>query len=83
MLLSGRAMSTAVTSALDPVARTQQCAGQVVAYRGAGDPGRLDRSIKVNVDANPAVAKQIHQILGGDIAAGARRERAAAQAADR
>ena len=38
---------------------------------------------KVDVDVDAAVAQQVHQVLGGDVAGGARRERAAAQPADR
>ena len=47
------------------------------------DSGRGDGSLQIDVDINTAVTEQVHQILGGDVAGGARCERAAAQPAGR
>ena len=43
--------------------------------------GRRDRTLEVDIDVNSTVPQQIDQVLGGDVSAGARRERAAAEAA--
>ena len=42
-------------------------------------PRRVDRGGQVDVDADAAVPQQVHQVLGGDIAAGAGANWAAAQ----
>ena len=44
-------------------------------------PRRGDRGLQVDIDVNSAVPQQIDQVLGGDVAARARRERAPAQPA--
>ena len=67
----------------DAVAGAQQRARQVVADERPAQRRRRDRRLQVDVDANAAVAQQVDEILGGDVAAGAGRERAAAESADR
>ena len=79
----GRQRPGAITcSATGPITRAEQCAGQSVAdhLRPRG-PHRWRRKVDVHPDA--AVAQHVHQILGGDIAAGTRRETGSRQPADR
>ena len=50
---------------------------------GLARTSAADRRLKIDVNTDAAVAQHVHQILGGDVAAGARRERATTEPADR
>ena len=67
----------------DPVTGAQQRARQIMADNGFRDLGRGDGGCQVDVDVDAAVAQQVHQVLGGDVAGRPRCERAAAEPADR
>src|SRR3954471_17910529 len=80
------ALSTSTGNVLpaeDAVASAQQRARQVVTDDALRHLRRFDRSLQVDVDVDSAVPQQVDQVLDGDIAAGARSERTAAEAADR
>ena len=79
----GVSVSTARSRAEDAVAGAQQRARQFVADDALRDVGGGDRRLQVDIDVDAAVAQQVDEILGGDVAARAGRERAAAEPADR
>jgi len=50
---------------------------------GLGRPGSRQHGVEIGADIHPGLAEHVHQFLGGDVPAGAGRERAATQATDR
>ena len=66
-----------------PPAGPVQRAGQLVPDGLLGDPGGGEDGVEVEAGAHAGLLQHVDQLLGGDVAAGARGERAAAEAADR
>src|SRR5262245_31547804 len=67
----------------DAVAGAQQGARQLVADAGLRHLCGGDCGLQVDVDMDSAVPQQVDEILGGDVAACTRRERAATEPPDR
>src|SRR3954471_4576655 len=63
-------------------ARAVQGTGQLVPDGLLGHRGRGEDCVEVEPRAHAGLLEHVDQLLGGDVAAGARRERAAAEAAD-
>src|SRR4051812_44598717 len=66
-----------------PAAGPVQRAGQLVADGVLGNRGGREDGVEVQAGAHAGLLEHVDQLLGGDVAAGARRERAAAEPADR
>ena len=64
-------VSGALASRPDPVTGAQQSTGQVMADNRFRDFGCGDGGLQVDIDVDVAVAQQVHQVLGGDVAGGA------------
>ena len=58
-------------------------AGELAAEQLVEPGGDLDQRVEVDAGLDPLALEQVEDVLGGDVAGRARRERAAAEAADR